>query len=132
MFWLNVAAVLLFAGIAGYHYYRHRTRLVAGVDALLAPIASASTEAEVRARGETLARMAVAARREGGHLQMAMVWLAVGAACMFLWNAVSLSELREEMSDLELLEADLLEEVRTATPEPDAGDGGPPGDKGSG
>jgi hypothetical protein len=134
LFWLNVAAAVFCAGVAGYHYHRNRVRRVLTLEELMAPIATAREEGEVGARAAILARAADAARKEGGHLLRAMGWLAFGAACMFLWNAVSLSEVREELSDLEMLEANLVEAVKAAEPEPDEPgvNAHGPGDKGGG
>jgi hypothetical protein len=95
LFWANVVAVILFTGLAGYHYYRHRTRAVYDVAALMRPIASARTEAEVRKNAETLAQAAQHAHASGGRLYKAMASLALAAACLFLWNAVSMSEFHE-------------------------------------
>lgn len=100
LLWLNVVALLLFAGLAGSDYYRSRARRSYELDTLLAPIAAAHGEAELRTRAEALARAAHSARRAGGHYLRASVWLGVAAAFLALVNVFLIRDYDGEIVQL--------------------------------
>jgi hypothetical protein len=101
LFWFNVAAIVLFTGLAGYHYLRQRATRPPSLESLREPLAAAKGEDAVRAKADMLARLTHHASRSAWHGKRAAMSLALLAAFVLLWNAVSLSELRDEVKEME-------------------------------
>jgi len=87
LFWANIAAVVLFGGLAAYHFLGERLRPAVTEAQLLSPIETAQGEAQLRARGEALARAAFAAHQSSRARNRAMGWLALAASLICLTAA---------------------------------------------
>lgn len=125
LMWVNVAAIAVFAGLAGYHYLRQRATRPPSVEELRAPLGAARGEDAVRAKAETLARLTHHAASSAWHGKRAAMWLALMAACVLLWNAVSLSELRDKAREVDE-ELHDLHAVLRELPDEDDDDDDPP------
>jgi len=106
LFWFNVAAVVLFGGLAAYQFLGERFRPLIAEAQLLAPIENAQGEAEVRARAEALVRTAHAANQSARSSNRMMGGLALIASFLCLWNAITMSELREAADAAAALDLD--------------------------
>ena len=95
LFWANVAAVVLFGGLAAYQFVGEKFRPAVTEAQLLAPIETAEGDAQLRAKGESVARAAFAAHQKARSLNRALGVLALAASLICLWSATTLSELRE-------------------------------------
>ena len=129
LFWVNVAGIVILAGVGGYQYLRQRATRPPSVEELRAPLAAAKGEDAVRKKADMLARLTHHASRSAWHGKRAMGWLAVFAAFFLLWNANALLDLRQDLKDVEDELAD-LHAVLAALPDEDDGEDeedGPPG-----
>ena len=95
LFWFDVAAVVLFGGLAAFQFLGERFRPAVTEAQLLAPIENAEGEAQLRAKGESVARASFAAHQSARRLNRMIGLLALAASLLCLWNATTMSELRE-------------------------------------
>ena len=127
LFWVNVAGIVLFAGVGGYHFLRQRATRPPSVEELRAPLAAAKGEDAVRAKADMLARLTHHASRSAWHGKRAAGWLAAFAAFCLLWNANAIRDLRQDVKEMEDELTD-LHAVLAALPDEDEEDedGDPP------
>ena len=125
LFWVNVAGIVLLAGVGGYQYLRQRATRPPSLESLREPLAAAKGEDAVRAKADMLARLTHHASRSAWHGKRAMGWLAVFAAFFLLWNANALHDLRQDLKEMEDELTD-LHAVLAALPDEDEDEAEPP------